>query len=155
MNGDQVSELTRKAINILFVSNPKGTSLGVLFGVVLDGFLGVFSPAFKTIEWLNISAIKTWHFIGLGIFSMNLPSFLKRNDIDPSIINAISFIESQKEKGNISDWQARQMYFNLHQKVLESVALESSRQEAASKIAGLRTEPDSGEKSNNQSQPDL
>lgn len=152
MNGDQVSEITRKSINILFVSNPKGTSLGVLVGVVVDGLLGVFSPALKAIEWLNVAAIKTWHLIGLGIFSMNLPTYLKRNKIDPSIINAISFIENEREKGNISDWQARQMYSNLHQKVLESVTLESSKQETTSKIAGLSTESSSNDKSNNQSQ---
>lgn len=152
MNGDQVSEITRKVVNILFVSNPKGTSLGVLVGVVLDGFLGVFSPALKAIEWINVAAIKTWHLIGLGVFSMNLPSYLKRNDIDTSIINAISFIESEKEKGNVSDWQARQMYFNLHQKVLESITLESSRQETASKIFGLSTESGSDDKSSNQRQ---
>lgn len=154
MNGDQLSELLRKALNILFVSNPKGTSLGVLAGVALDGILGVFSPALKTIEWINVAAVKTWHLIGLGVFSINLPSYLNRKDIDQSIINAISFIETQKEKGNISDWQARQMYFNLHQKVLESVALESYRQEAANKIAGLSTEPSNNEESNKQKQSD-
>lgn len=154
MNGDQISELARKALNILFVSNPKGTSLGVLAGAILDGLLGVFSPAFKSIAWINISAVKTWHLVAFGVFSMNLPSYFKRNNIDPSIMNAISFIEDQKKKGNISNWQAKQMYLNLHQKVLESVALDSSRQEATNKIAGLSTGSSSGSESNKQRQSD-
>jgi hypothetical protein len=144
MNTDEISEITRKAINILFVANPRGTSLGIFIGVVLDGLVGLFTPLLKSIQWLSISAIKIWHLIGLGVFSMNLPSYLKRKEVDPSIKNAISFIESEKEKGNITEWQARQMYVNLHTKVLESVALETDKSDSESKVRSLASEP-SGE----------
>lgn len=129
MNDDELSELARKAINILFVSNARGTSIGILIGVVLDGLIGLFSPILKAIEWLSISSIKIWHLIGLGVVCMNLPSYLMRKKIDPSIENAITFIEDEKAKGNIADWQAKQMYTNLHQKVLDNVAIEVTRQD--------------------------
>jgi hypothetical protein len=148
MNGDQLTEIGRKAINILFVSNPKGTSIGIFIGVVLDGLLGLFSPLLKAIEWISISAIKLWHLIGFGVISMNLPAYLSRKEIDPSIKNAIAFIEEEKAKGNITEWQARQMYANLNQKVLESIALETSKQDVADKINSLIPDPD-GEETNN------
>tara|TARA_A200000159_G_scaffold1453_1_gene1618 strand:- start:2776 stop:3225 length:450 start_codon:yes stop_codon:yes gene_type:complete len=148
MNTNEVSEITRKALNILFVANPKGTSLGIFIGVLLDGLIGLFSPLLKSIQWLSISAVKTWHLIGLGVFSMNLPSYLRRKEVDPSIKNAIAFIESEKEKGNIAEWQARQMYVNLHTKVLESVALETDKSNSESKVRSLAKEP-SGENESN------
>ncbi|MFT6910311.1 MAG: hypothetical protein ACJAS1_007039 [Oleiphilaceae bacterium] len=148
MNADEISRITRKAINILFVANPRGTSLGIFIGVVLDGLVGLFTPLLKSIQWISISAIKTWHLISLGVFSMNLPSYLKRKEIDPSIKNAISFIESEKGKGNITEWQARQMYVNLHTKVLESVALEIDKSDSESKVRSLASEPSSENESN-------
>ncbi len=148
MNTNEVSEITRKALSILFVANPKGTSLGIFIGVLLDGLIGLFSPLLKSIQWLSISAVKTWHLIGLGVFSMNLPSYLRRKEVDPSIKNAIAFIESEKEKGNIAEWQARQMYVNLHTKVLESVALETDKSNSESKVRSLAKEP-SGENESN------
>jgi hypothetical protein len=148
MNADNASEVARKAINILFVANPRGTSIGVFIGVVLDGLIGLFAPLLKGIEVISISAIKLWHLIGFGVVSMNLPSYLKRKAIDPSIANAILFIEKEKEKGNILEWQARQMYANLYAKVLESVTLEDVKSDSESKINSLVSNPSIDKKSN-------
>jgi len=145
MNEEKMTEFIRKSINILFVANPRGTSIGVLIGVILDGTLGLFSPLLKGIEALNFGAIKMWHLIGLGVVSMNLPGYLRRKEVDPSISNAIKYIEEQKENQSISDWQAKQMYVNLHQKVLESVTLND---EASDKLNKLVTEPQQDEESN-------
>jgi len=145
MNGDQITEIARKAINILFVSNPKGTSIGIFLGVVIEGVIGLFSPFLKTIELINISAIKLWHLIGFGIVSMNLPEYIRRKEIDPSIKNAIEFIENEKLKGNINEWQARQMYSNLHKKVLESVALETREQKATERVNSISTDKSADE----------
>lgn len=126
MNKNEISELLRKAVNVLFISNPQGTSLGVLIGIICDGLLGFFSPVIKTVEFIDITAIKIWHLTSIGVFSMNMPYFLKRNKVDPSILEAISYIEEQKSRGNISQWQINQMYENLHDKVLSEVMRSSS-----------------------------
>lgn len=141
MNDKKITEIFRKAINILFVSNPRGTSIGVLIGVILDGLLGLFQPILKAAEAFNWGAIKMWHLVGFGVLSMNLPSYLRRKDIDPSILNAIKYIEDQKANEQISDWQASQMYVNLHQKVLENIDLDNATNEAYRKINDLVTEP--------------
>ena len=148
MNNEEITGFFRKSISIFFVSNPRGTSMGVLVGVVLDGVLGLFSPALKSLEALNLGAIKMWHLIGLGVVSMNLPSYLRRNEIDPSILNAIKYIEEQKKSHNISDWQASQMYTNLHNKVLESVTLNKDTQDASENINKFVTQPQQEENSN-------
>jgi hypothetical protein len=148
MKQDELTEFFRKSINILFVSNPRGTSIGVLIGVVLDGVIGLVSPLLKTIEAINFSAIKIWHLIGVGVVSTNLPSYIRRKEVDQSILNAIEYIEEQKKNKSISDWQARQMYANLHSKVLESVTLNKYAQTATENINKLVTQPQSDEKSN-------
>lgn len=140
MNQESVTEFIRKSINILFVSNPRGTSLGVLIGVILDALLGLASPILKTVEALNFGAIKMWHLICLGVFSMNLPSYLRRKEVDPSIAKAIEYIEEQKKNGTISDWQAKQMYVNVHNKVLESVTLDKGTQDTTSSLRELVTQ---------------
>lgn len=137
MKGDQTSEIARKAINILFVANPKGTSIGVLLGVVLDGLLGFFSPILKTIEWASISAVNIWHLMGLGVVGMNLPSYLSRKDIDPSIIEAFKLIDKQKASGHISDRQAKQLYVNLINSVIESVALNADKEKYVDQIGAM------------------
>lgn len=142
MKIEELTQSFRKSINILFVSNPRGTSLGVFMGVVLDGVLGLFSPFLKGIEVINIAAVKMWHMIGLGVLFANLPEYLKRNEIDPSILNAIKYIEDQKAKKNISDWQVKQMYMNLHQTVLENITLDKKTQDQSEKIQKFVTQPE-------------
>lgn len=146
MNQDQISGFLRKAINVLFVSNPRGTSIGILIGVLLDGLLGFIAPMAKSWEWANISAIRVWHLMAGGIVIMNLPGYLARKKIDQSILNAIDYIETQKSNGAISEWDARQMYRNLHQKVLESVTLDERTQAAADGLQAVSAEPNDREK---------
>lgn len=125
MNNDSTTELIRRALNVLFVSNPKGTSLGVLIGVVLHGLFGILTPALKAIELLSFSSLKLWHFICLGVAATNMPTYLKRHKVDPSIQSALEYIKQQQAEGNIRDWQAKKMYIDLLEKVIASVALES------------------------------
>jgi len=147
MNGDQTSEFFRRAINVLFVANPKGTSIGILLGVVLDGVIGFFSPLLKTVEWVSVSAIKIWHLMGLGALIMNLPAYISRKDVDASIVKAFKFIGEQKASGNISEWQSKQMYVNLLNKVLESVALNEGKEDPVDRVSAMAIQPNGKDKS--------
>lgn len=129
--------LIRKAINILFVSNPRGTSIGVLLGAILDGVLGLFGPYLKSLELIDILAVKTWHLVALGIASMNIPAFLKRDEIDPSIVNALNFIEERSETLGLPEWQVRAMYNDLFNEVLDSVSLNEKDDSTANKIKSI------------------
>lgn len=134
MSNETITEFIRKSINILFVANPKGTSIGILLGVIFDGFIGLFMPFLKGLQSINIAAIKMWHLMGLGVVIINLPIYWRRNEIDPSILKAIEYIENQKKLNHIADWQVRQMYANLHQKVLESINLNAEMSQTTVKL---------------------
>lgn len=146
MDYEKLTELIRRSINILMVANPINTSLGILIGIMTHGLIGLFSPLLSSIEYINIQAIKLWHLISGGVVIMNLPSFLKRKKVDESITEAISYIEEQKSKGNIQEWQAKQMYANLHNKVLENVILNQAENETARRIQDLFGQSDNAEK---------
>ncbi|MGC0118579.1 hypothetical protein [Pseudoalteromonas piscicida] len=112
------SLLFRKAVSFLFVSNPRATSLGIFLGFTMDGLLGFISLTYKGV---NFAAIKIWHLVAVGILGMNLPSYLNRNEVDPSITKAIEFIEQGVINGKINKNQAKLMYNQLYIKVLEHV----------------------------------
>ncbi|WP_242210044.1 MULTISPECIES: hypothetical protein [unclassified Pseudomonas] len=126
MNGDQATEAFRRALNILFVANPRGTSLGVLLGVALDGAIVLLKPWLKTFELLSFSSIKIWHLMSLGVLAMNIRPYLQRDEVDPRIVNAIAHIDSEKAKGHITDLQARKLFADLQHQILKKVIIESS-----------------------------
>ncbi|OXS20700.1 hypothetical protein PSH61_01480 [Pseudomonas rhodesiae] len=147
MNGDETSEFARRAINILFVANPKGTSIGILIGVVLDGVIGFFTPLLKTIEWASISAVKIWHLMGLGAVVMNLPAYLARKDVDPSIVNAFKLIDEKKANGSISDLEAGQEYLELVKAVVGNVTLNSDTEKQVDRVAAIANQSSGESKS--------
>lgn len=134
MNAQDITEFLRKSINILMVTNPTGTSLGILIGILADGLFTVISPIFVGIKYINLSAIKSYHFICLGVFGVNVPSYLSRNKIDKSIENAINFIEDQKLKGNVTEWQARNMYIKLMEKIVSNIVLDEENESMKQQI---------------------
>ena len=117
---DQVTEFFRKAMNILFVSNPQGTSIGVLIGVVLHAFLGLLTPLLTPITWIDMSFVKLWHLTALGVLIMNTPAYLRRDKLDPEITHILQFISDQKAAGNISNTVAKEMYKNLIEEVFHN-----------------------------------
>lgn len=149
MNQDNITLFVRKALNVLFVANPKGTSIGILIGVVLDGLIGLFEPTLKAFQAINIAAVKMWHLVALGVVGINTPSYLRRKEIDPSIVNAMNYIEELATKSQLPDWQVKQMYANLYQKVLENMSLDIESEKIAQNISSITTEPDTKNKSNN------
>ncbi|HDZ9460342.1 TPA: hypothetical protein RU014_003419, partial [Vibrio cholerae] len=81
--------------------------------------------------------------IGLGVFLFNIRPFLNRNKVDPSIDEAISYIETQRKLGRIDEWQAKQMYRNLHNKVLENVLLNKEQEELSKTMQSIASASES------------
>jgi hypothetical protein len=123
---DQVTGAAKQALDILFLANPTGSSLGVLTGVVCHGLLGLVGPFLTSVEWLALDTVKLAHLIALGVLVFNLPSYSRRHRVDPKIEEALLFIQREASKGNIPKWQQRIMYENLFNRVLQSVTLEGS-----------------------------
>lgn len=131
---DQVTAIAKRALDILFVANPKGTSLGIFTGITIQGFVAVFEAKLISLFQINISALKLWHYIAIGVITFNLPAFLTRNKIDPKIEEAFTYIRNQVESGTVNRWQAQQMYVNLHAKVLSSIVLNEKTESSRRKL---------------------
>lgn len=131
---DQFTSILKRALDILFVLNPRGTSLGVFAGIVLHGIVKVFEPSLVGIKSINILALTPWHFIGFGVFAFNIPAYFTQNKIDPKIEEAFAYIRKQIELGTVNDWQAKQMYVNLHSKVLSAVVLNEKEENNRRKL---------------------
>ena len=117
--GNAVSSFFRKSINILFVDNPRGTSLGIILGVLVEGVVAA----------LGVTTLKIWHYAAAGILCFNIHPFLKRNKIPEQIEEAIVFIDEQVQKKRITELQARGMYMELYQKVLQNIHLDEDMKE--------------------------
>lgn len=72
MDADYMSLLTRKVINILIIKNEYATSMGVIFGVFLNGLKDIFLPQLKKIECINCDGINWLTCIALGILVSHL-----------------------------------------------------------------------------------
>lgn len=123
MKEDDITRIFKRAIDVLFISNPQGTALGVLLGLIIDTFINVFSPSLPT-DIINKTFIESWRFTaglcGLGVFSLNLLPYYKRNKIDPKIIEALNLIEQQKKEGHINKAQAKLAYTALVNEVVKN-----------------------------------
>lgn len=114
--GDYVTSLIKRAVDILFVKNPKGTSMGVLFGILTEMILRNFG-------YLDFSKISTLYYILFGIFVFNLPSALRRHSLDPNIEATLRSITKARRNGSISRQQERDMYIRLFEKMLAQIEL--------------------------------
>lgn len=124
--------ILRKAINILFVSNPTGTSLGILFGVILHSFLVLLSPLFVGSDIVDIKSITPFHLIAFGVFLINFPAYLRRDRVDSSIEHAYQFIDKMAKEGKLSKIECVQSYRKLQMQVLKNVTLKSDDLKLAS-----------------------
>ncbi|MCG7549219.1 hypothetical protein [Pseudoalteromonas sp. Of7M-16] len=126
MKDFDIGLIIRRAIDFLYINNGKATSLGICLGIVLDGILSMVGALNKTID---LTIIKSWHCIAAGVLGMNLPSYLNRKEVDPSITNAIEYIENGVKQGRVNEAYAQLMYKDLYEKVIESVSSETRMNE--------------------------
>lgn len=140
-NYDDLTSYLKIATDILFVKNPISTSMGVLFGIVVHGLLGVLSPLFQSLELVRISAISVFHFIALGILGFNVPSYINRHKISPKIESAINLIEEQLSKGNISKLEAKQQYRSLITQAVSDAKIKEEHQSATKSATSSTNAP--------------
>lgn len=133
---DTATSVVKIATDILFVRNPIGTSMGTVFGIVLHGLVSLFTPLLQLIEAIKISSVSVFHFIALGIFGFNIKHLKNYHKVSPEIEEAITFIEVQQRKGNITKWDARQRYRELVSQAVENAHLNKTPKDTASIISG-------------------
>lgn len=132
---DKLSFSIKLATDILFVKNPVGTSMGVLLGIVLDGGANSAAPFFSTIQTIKSAGVGVLHYAAFGIFGFNLKTWLKRDEVDPKIKEALDFIDAQVQQGRLTRIQAKSRYNEIIAKVVENVRLDSATAERLNKLA--------------------
>jgi hypothetical protein len=123
---NSVNDLTlgvKKVTDIMLVKNPESSSMGFLAGVVLSGLFDFFSPTLAGLRVIKITGLKWIHFIAFGIFSFNIKHFFSKKSIPEEIENRLKAIQTMRDKGNITDEEARLMYHSLIKHYIESVNL--------------------------------
>jgi len=109
---DHSTALLRRAADILFVTNPKGTSVGAFFGVCLDGAARLFAPTLARYkDTFDIAQVNTFYFLAFGVVLFNLPSFLRRRALPKEIEDAFEII--RRTKKDLTAVQVRLQYLAL------------------------------------------
>ncbi|ENH7109825.1 hypothetical protein ABWJ26_000228 [Vibrio fluvialis] len=126
IDSDSTTQAIRKALNILFLTNGQGTSIGIFVGIVSDGLITLLMPTLKMFGGVDFYAIRIWHLMAFWVVVFNIKPYLNRNKPDPKIEAAFNHIRNQLEKKEISEHQAKLMYYALTKNVVESVTLPSS-----------------------------
>ena len=132
---DKLSYAGKLATDILFVRNPVGTSMGALLGIIIDGATSVLISALPAMQALKDSGISLFHYLAVGIFGFNVKTFLRKDEIDPKIKEALQFIENQVRQGRITRGQARLKFNEIITKVVENVKLDPTTAERLNKLA--------------------
>ena len=135
---DEMTVYVRKAIDILFIENRVGTSVGVLLGVVLKMAALALSGVVVQHRFQILADLSLVYFLALGVFVFNLRSALRRRPrLDPQIEAALAAIEVAKQQGNLSPAAVKLMYKALFDKVLERMTLDPVTQDKVEQIDRL------------------
>lgn len=131
-NLDAITSFIKRATDILFVKNPVSTSMGTLFGIILDGVVGVLSPFIAVFELIKSSSVTVFHYVAVGIFGFNLKGYINRHKVKPEIEEAIALIEKQLLSGRISKLEAKQQFRSLISQAVEDAKIKNSDSTVAS-----------------------
>jgi hypothetical protein len=124
LSKDFVSALAKRATDILFVQNPKGTALGVLLGFILHGFVILFNPTLSRLAAIDFNKVYTVYYVLFGMFVFNIKSYFRRREFNPEIEKAFDAIREARKSGNMGELEAKIEYRKLIQKVLEEVTID-------------------------------
>lgn len=127
--------IARKISNIfnyIFIRHPARTSLGILFGCIVDLFLALFLPSIKShsgisnsIFYYNLSDLDTWEFILFFIFVFNIPliisSFRNKKVGNEEIDRVIDLIE----RGSFTKDEKRRQYRKLIERMMKNIESEN------------------------------
>jgi hypothetical protein len=125
---DKASAFASRAIDLLFVVNPKGTSLGVALGVVLNGVIALFNPILSQIKSISIGAINIWHEVFFGVFIFNIRPYIRRNKVDDKLHEALEYVRKLEKENKITKVRASHMYNEILKELIRQVTLDGTHE---------------------------
>lgn len=125
---DLVTAFLSRAGDVLFVQNPKGTSVGTFSGIAVKGLCELFSPALGRFKvWIDPQRLGTLYFIAAGVVIFNLPALFRRRQLPNSVEDAFEVIRRLKQEG-ASAAQIKLQYLALCGSVVEKVRVDFDKQ---------------------------
>jgi hypothetical protein len=132
-DSDFLTRLSKQVLDILLLSNPFRTSMGLLFGVILWGFMPAFSPVIKEVTRLDFSSVHPVAWVCFGVFTINLKALLFKRKIPRRAEETLALIEEARKAG-ISDLEIKQKYKFLIQKYADNVGLNQKTQKELEQV---------------------
>lgn len=127
---DNVTSIIKRSIDFIFLRNPLGTSMGVLFGIILYWLVMLFTPFLNSYKNINIQAIRIEFLIPLGIFLFNMKFFFGGDDkLDLEVERRLAQVRKSERNKLITKAEARLQYTNIIRKYVESYSKEESKKQ--------------------------
>ncbi|HIF6203529.1 hypothetical protein [Vibrio parahaemolyticus] len=120
------SDWLNRAIDILFCTHPKRTSLGFVIGALIYVIVGViFAPIWSEIDRIKVSDLELWHYLIVGIALMHIPtikdSYTKESELPKEIEQALGLIKEAEAQG-VSKKSIQKMRLELCDSVVKSLS---------------------------------
>lgn len=121
-SADVFTAIIKRSVDVLFVLNPRGTSVGAFAGVLLEGLVKLFAPLLRRFnDVVDVSDLKTYYFIAGGVVVFNVPTLFKRRELPKEIEDAFETI--RRTKPHMSAVQIKMQYLALCSDVIARVQL--------------------------------
>jgi hypothetical protein len=124
---DFISAFAKRALDILFIQNPKGSAMGVLFGFLLHGLTLILSPTLNKLTAVDFNNLSVFYYVFFGMFVFNLRLFFKGRGLPQEIENQLNIISRARKEGDMDELEAKIEYRKLIQKVLEEVTIKDTK----------------------------
>ena len=117
---DKFTQHLSKAIDTLFISNSKKTSLGLLLGVVIKGIIYII------LQFLESTLDVPYVFcICIGILLLHSPSVFSKHNIDVDLETQMHYLRKAQKYGNFSETEKRAQWRHfielVHEKASERI----------------------------------
>ena len=122
----------KKATDILFVMNPIGTSMGILGGITLYGFLSLLSSFYEVFK--KFILIGEWYYVVFGIFTFNIRQFYRKDKVPLELIEKIKFIDEQEKTNKITKGNAKMYRNKIILQYLKDVQLDAPTEKEMKRI---------------------
>ena len=138
---DGWSLVARRATDFLFASNPKGTSLGTMFGIAIDGVSHGMHETIQRMAAIDVASIRCYHFVAIGVFAFNFHRVFGDRDLPPVFEDAIAAIKRAEKEHHLNHAQVKEMYSALIERVVARASLEGKAAAAKTRTGLTKSQP--------------
>lgn len=118
------TRLIGRAVDFLILGYPVRSAVGVLLGAFLNVLIAVLGPVIESNFPINVSEVKAWHSIVIGLTLAYLPIIpqllYKRPKFDEATERALQLIKLAEAQG-VPRWHIGRLYIELCEAALRNL----------------------------------